>query len=414
MTTITSQSTRKVLLLSEIFPPKTGGSGRWFWEIYSRLHKDHVVVAAGADHEAEGFDLTHDLNVVRMPLTMWQWGISNWEALRQYWATVRRLRNLARNEGADIVHCGRCLPEGWMAYLLKKWQKIPYVSYVHGEDVEAASTSRELSWMVRRVIANADYLIANSHNTASILSESWDVPQAHIRVVHPGVDTGLFNPTPQSDSVRKRLGWCGRTVVLTVGRLQKRKGHDVMIRALKDIRVAHPDVLYAVVGHGEEREYLECLAKTEGVEDHVLFHGEVDDQTMSQCYQQCDLFALPNRQVGRDIEGFGMVLLEAQASGRPVLAGKSGGTRETMRIPETGVIVPCERPEPLAEQVVELLSDPVRLNEMGAAGREWVVDQFDWNSLSSRASEMFNVPRDAAVGDESLTVELASESTVIA
>lgn len=404
----------KVLLLSEIFPPKTGGSGRWFWEIYSRLSSGHVVVAAGKDSTAEEFDLSHDINLVRLPLTMWQWGITNWQALKQYWSTVRSLRNLVRNENVGVVHCGRCLPEGWMAYLLKKWQKIPYVSYVHGEDVEAASMSRELSWMVRRVFKNADYLIANSHNTASILTESWGVPKSHVRVVHPGVDTRLFNPTERNTGVRKRLGWRDRTVVLTVGRLQKRKGHDVMIRALNEIRSVIPDVLYAIVGHGDERDYLECLAKTEGVEDHVLFHGEVDDRTMSQCYQQCDLFALPNRQVGRDIEGFGMVLLEAQASGRPVLAGKSGGTSETMRIPETGVVVPCERPESLAEQVIELLLDQARLDAMGAAGRDWVIERFDWEALSDQASAMFQIPRAVVETDGSLTIEATSETTVLA
>lgn len=404
----------KVLLLSEIFPPKTGGSGRWFWEIYSRLSANQVVVAAGNDSSADKFDLTHDMNVVRLPLTMWQWGVTNWQALKQYWSTVRAIRNLARNEGVGAVHCGRCLPEGWMAYLLKKWQKIPYVSYVHGEDVEAAAMSRELSWMVRRVFKNADYLIANSHNTASILTETWDVPASHIRVVHPGVDTRLFNPIERNAGVRKRLGWRDRTVVLTVGRLQKRKGHDVMIRALNEIRSAIPDVLYAIVGQGDEREYLECLAKTEGVEDHVLFHGEVDDRTMSQCYQQCDLFALPNRQVGRDIEGFGMVLLEAQASGRPVLAGKSGGTSETMRIPETGVVVPCERPETLSETVVELLLDQQRLDAMGSAGRDWVVERFDWEALGDQAASMFGIPRAANEHDASLTIEATSETTVIA
>ena len=148
--------------------------------------------------------------------------------------------------------------------------------------------------------------------------------------------------------MRARLGWGERRVVLTVGRLQKRKGHDMMIRALPAIRRAVPDVLYAIVGDGEERAALEQLAEQEGVRQSVQFLGEVDDETLVRCYQQCDLFALPNRQVGGDIEGFGMVLLEAQACGRPVLAGASGGTAETMRVPETGRVVPCDRPQELA------------------------------------------------------------------
>jgi phosphatidylinositol alpha-1,6-mannosyltransferase len=116
---------------------------------------------------------------------------------------------------------------------------------------------------------------------------------------------------------------------------------------------------------------------------------------MIQCYQQCDLFVLPNRQVGQDIEGFGMVLLEAQACGKPVIAGASGGTAETMRIPQTGHVIPCEGPEPLATLVSDLLADPARLTRMGEAARQWVVDHFDWGVLSSQAKRLFQAGQGA-------------------
>jgi glycosyltransferase involved in cell wall biosynthesis len=127
----------------------------------------------------------------------------------------------------------------------------------------------------------------------------------------------------------------------------------------------------------------------EGLSDHVQFLGEIDDERMVQCYQQCDLFVLPNREVDRDIEGFGIVLLEAQACGKPVVAGTSGGTAETMQIPETGLVIPCEGPEVLASTVIELLADPVRRARMGEAARTWVVRHFDWSSLSCQAEALF-------------------------
>ena len=129
-----------------------------------------------------------------------------------------------------------------------------------------------------------------------------------------------------------------------------------------------PDVLYAVVGDGEERAALEALVGREGLDGHVQFLGEPNDATLVRCYQQCDLFVLPNRQVGKDIEGFGMVLLEAQACGKPIVAGASGGTAETMRIPETGRVVCCDGPDELARVVTDLLGDPARLACMGAGG----------------------------------------------
>jgi phosphatidylinositol alpha-1,6-mannosyltransferase len=121
----------------------------------------------------------------------------------------------------------------------------------------------------------------------------------------------------------------------------------------------------------------------------VQFLGEVGDADLRCCYQQCDLFVLPNRQIGADIEGFGMVLLEAQACGRPVIAGRSGGTAETMRCPETGRLVDGDGPDNLGQVVTELLHDEMTRYRMGLAARQWVVDHFDWSVLSRQAAQMF-------------------------
>jgi phosphatidylinositol alpha-1,6-mannosyltransferase len=377
------------LLISDIFPPKTGGSGRWFWEIYRRLPRADYVIAAGEDSRQAEFDCGHDVRVVRLPLAIRAWGLLSLAGLRGYWRTVRRLRALVRDERIDRIHCARCLPEGVMALALKWRCGIPYNCYVHGEDVNSASTSRELRWLTHRVLRGADFVIPNSRNTERILKDEWHLADERIRLLHPGVDTQRFVPAPCCRQTRARLGWDDRPVVLTVGRLQKRKGHDHMILALAQVRRSIPNILYAILGDGDERAFLEELATREGLAQHVQFLGERDDATLVQCYQQCDLFALPNRQVGRDIEGFGMVLLEAQACGKPVLAGASGGTAETMQLDETGRIVNCDNPETLAAAVGELLGDPARLAAMGQAARPWVVDQFDWDALSRQAADLF-------------------------
>jgi phosphatidylinositol alpha-1,6-mannosyltransferase len=282
-----------------------------------------------------------------------------------------------------------------MGLALRLWTGVPYACYVHGEDVGTAHYSREHRWLADRVLRGATFLIANSRNTERILTEDWGVPRDRIRLLHPGVDTGRFVPAAPDQQSRAALGWGERPVVLTVGRLQLRKGHDQMIRALPAIREAVPEVLYAITGDGEERPRLEDLVARQGLDDHVRFLGEIDDDRLVECYQQCDLFVLPNRQVGRDIEGFGMVLLEAQACGNPVIAGASGGTAETMRIAETGLVVRCDGPEELATVVVELLADPDRRARMGAAARAWVVERFDWESLSRQAEVLFQGPSPA-------------------
>jgi phosphatidylinositol alpha-1,6-mannosyltransferase len=178
--------------------------------------------------------------------------------------------------------------------------------------------------------------------------------------------------------------------VLTAGALQKRKGQDMMLRALPAIRAVCPDVLYCMIGQPLERPYLERLIDEVGVRDHVQFRGAPSDSELIDCYQQCDVFALPSRQVGWDLEGFGIVALEAQACGKPVVVGRSGGAPETVEAGRTGEVVDCERPEPLAEAIIGLLQNPSRREAMAARARPWVVERFDWQVLGRQASAMFS------------------------
>src|SRR5262249_33298000 len=154
----------------------------------------------------------------------------------------------------DMLHCGRCLPEGAMALALKCWSKVPYACYAHGEEINYASTSRELSWLMRKVMRGAEFVIANSRNTVRLLRNNWELPEGHIRLLYPGVDTNRFIPAGRDVAIRRELGWGNRPVILTVGRLQKRKGHDHMIQALCAVKQVIPNILYGIAGDGEERE----------------------------------------------------------------------------------------------------------------------------------------------------------------
>jgi phosphatidylinositol alpha-1,6-mannosyltransferase len=378
------------LLVSEVFPPRTGGSGRWFWEVYRRLPREGYLVAAGEHPRQDDFDRAHDLRLVRLPLAFTTWGVASRAGLRQYLGLARRLGRLAQAERVGILHCGKCLPEGFLAWMLKRSSGLPYLCYVHGEELNLAATSRELAWLTRRALRGAEFVIANSRNTKDILGQGWGLSMERVRVLNPGADTEYFVPAPRDPAQRARLGWGERPVVLTVGRLQKRKGHDMMIRALADVRRSYPDVLYVIVGDGEERAALGNLVESEELGGHVQFLGQLADDALRTCYQQCDLFVLANRQVGQDIEGFGMVLVEAQACGKPVIAGASGGTAETMLAPQTGLLVPAETPGPLARAVIELLGDAPRRAAMGQAARPWAVERFDWNALTARAAQLFD------------------------
>lgn len=394
----------KSLLITENFPPGVGGSGRWFWELYRRLPIDSIVIAAGDQPGAESFDRGHSLDLRRVPLTFTTRFIRP-QSLKQYRIALKTLIDIVRNEGIQRIQAGRCLPEGLLALAVSKRTGIPYTCFAHGEEVNLSNAepcpgwlerrvygSRELGLIVGLVLAQARLVVANSQNTRSILVDRWQLPTERVAVLNPGVDTSLFYPVPRSIEIRQRLGWADRRVILTVGRLQKRKGHDLLIRALPDLLTSLPDILYAIAGSGEELEALRRLVDDLDLNEQVQFLTHLDDQELAECYQQCDLFVLPNRDLDGDIEGFGMVLLEAQSCGKPVIAGSSGGTAETMSTPETGLLVDVEDRQELIRAMTDLLVDPERSQAMGSQARSWIEDRFDWDVLGHRAQDLFSQP----------------------
>lgn len=373
------------------------------WELYSRLPRGQFTLAADESVGSEEFDLSHDVSIIRLPLKFNSWGAIGCHRTASYYRAYARLGKLVRARDIRSIHASNCLPEGFLAWLVYRRLGLPYIIYVHGEELNVVGNSRELTWMTRRVYRDAAMVIANSHNTARILRDAWPVSEDRLRVMHPGVDTSHFRPAPRDRDVRRRLAWDDRPVVLTVGRLTKRKGQDQLIRALPAIAEAIPDVLYAIVGNGDERQRLEQLAVETGVSDRVVFHGELATAELLAAYQQCDVFALPNRVVDGDFEGFGMVLLEAQACGKPVIAGDSGGTVEATNAPHSGRIVRQHYPEELSTAVIELLRDESLRTKMGAIGREWVQTNFDWAPLVARAAVLFSsLERESAVNTSGL------------
>lgn len=379
----------KTLLISSVFPPQDGGSGRWFWEIYRRLPRSEYHVVTGTHPRAAEFDATHDLNLTRIPFSLSTWGTSSVAGLGGYWRLWKHIRQIVRQHSIERIHCGACLPDGWIAFLCRRFLKIPYVCYMHGEELCYAGASRELGWMSRRVLGNADFIIANSINTENILRDRWGVPPSQIRRLSPGVDTRWFCPAPRNPGVRETLGWGERLVILTVGRLQKRKGHEQFIRALPAISRHFPRVLYVIAGQGEQYTALQSLVDELDLRQFVRFMGSVSEECLLQCYQQCDLFVLPNRQIGYDVEGFGMVLIEAQACSRAVIAGVTGGTTETMQVPQTGLLIDPDDSNEMVETIIKLLDEPRELHRMGEAGRRWVKEQFDWEQLARQAYATF-------------------------
>lgn len=378
----------KYILLSEIFPPKTGGSGRWFWDLYTRLENDKVIVVTDCANDARTVDSQSGLAVRRIPLSSKSWGILSFTGLSFYFSVIRHILKLVRKHDIESIHCGRTLHEGIAAMVIKFLTGTPYLCYVHGEDIEMCWSSREFIFLINAVLRNASILICNSENSATLLRK-WKAAENHkIRVLHPGVDASTFCPV-EGDENGKLID-TDKKVILTVSRLQPRKGHDVLIKAMPEILKRHPDAHYVIVGSGQQYDYLAALIKELDLERQVSLLGECTDAEILQWYRRSDLFVLPNRQVGNDVEGFGIVLLEAQACATSVIAGDSGGTRETLEVGKTGYILDCRTTEPLISTISDLFDNPEKLAAMGVNGRKLVLSKFDWPRVIDSAQIIFS------------------------
>ena len=382
---------KSILLLSEIYPPESGGSGRWFSEVYPRIQTHDCYCLVGNHTRATPHDKCSEAaGIIRRNLNIEDRAPLSYKSMKRYFEIAKTTRKIAKSMAARQIHAARPLHEGLVCRAVAVSLRLPYLCYVHGEDISIASTSRELKVTTSLALGGASVIIANSKFTQQMLTNDWQIDSARIQVIHPGVDTNFFQPQAISVATRETLGWGNRPVVLTVGRLQRRKGHDKFIRAIPSIKEQIPTFLYAVVGSGPMLTELQQIAKECNVVENVIFHGEVSDEKILKCYQQCDLFCLPNRTDGADVEGFGMVSLEAQACGKPALVGHSGGTPETVIDGATGLVIDCTQPDLIATKAIELLTAPNMLSQFGKDARIRAVEQFDWAAIVRRSERLFH------------------------
>lgn len=314
------------------------------------------------------------------------WGLLRPASFQRHVRVALAIRRLTPEGG--VVHCGRGLPEGLSARMAQAFGGAPYVCWTHGEELGFASTSRELTWLLRRVFSGARGLIANSENSRRLLIDRWNVRPGKVAVVYPGVDVDRFTPSIDGQEFRRRYAGDDDFVLVTVGRLQRRKGHDTVIAALPEIRRRGVPVHYIVVGDGPERASLEEQARSAGVGDVTHFVGAASEADLPRWYRAGDVFVMPNRTDGVDFEGFGIVFLEAAASGLPVIAGASGGAPEAVDSPRTGLVVDGRNVQSVASAIIELAESPERRRRCGHEGRVRVMDSFSWDEAARRLAAL--------------------------
>jgi phosphatidylinositol alpha-1,6-mannosyltransferase len=364
-----------------------GGTITWLLYTYKR-YPGTVVVVAGKYGDTQLADSTLPFMVERVPMSMAEWDPTEPASLWRYGCILRHVLRSCRQHSIRQLHCLKVLPEGLVAWCVRLLTGIPYVLYAHGEEIQVGLGSRKLRWLIPRLYNGAAAIIANSYNTSDLLQKI-GIPVGKIHVIHPGVETALFRAREQMATViRRRYNIGCSPMLLTVGRLQRRKGQDMVIRALPRIAEKFPSIKYVIAGTGDDLGFLKQLAVEIGVVDRIVFVGAIDDAEHAGFYAACDIFIMPNREIGPDVEGFGIVFLEASAAGKPVIAGRSGGTAEAVKEGITGLRVDGNDVDAIAAATLRLLEDPVTSRMMGERGRQWVESSFTWGSVVDRTRKV--------------------------
>ncbi|WP_237107704.1 glycosyltransferase family 4 protein [Nonomuraea sp. MG754425] len=365
-----------VLIVTNDFPPRPGGIQSFVHGL--ALRTPGVVVYAPAWPGAAEFDRRQPFPIVRHPTRL----MLPTPAVAR--TAARLVAGLVAEHGAGTVVFGAAAPLGLLAPRLRRAGARRVVMLTHGHEASWASAPGFRA-VLRRIGAHADVVTYLGEYTRRRLAAVIE-PGKLVRLA-PGVDADRFRPGAADPDAEIVPVPPGRPVVLCVSRLVPRKGQDQLIRAWPSVLRSVPDAVLLLVGGGPYRAALERLAAGR---ESIRFTGTVPESALPAYYAAADVFAMPcrTRLGGVDVEGLGIVFLEASASGLPVVAGASGGAPDAVRPGETGLVVNGESVDEVAQAVVELLTDPGRARKLGAGGRDWVAREWAWDQVAARFRQL--------------------------
>ncbi|MDT5124614.1 MAG: phosphatidyl-myo-inositol dimannoside synthase [Mycobacterium sp.] len=375
----------RILLVTNDFPPRPGGIQSYLENLVGELVKTGahtLTVYAPKWKGCEAFDVEaaqSSYAVVRHPTAL----------MVPEPSVALRMRRLIADRDVDTVWFGAAAPLALLTPLARHAGASRVIASTHGHEVGWSMLPLART-ALRRIGNDTDVVTFVSHYTRDRFASAFG-PRAALEHLAPGVDTDRFEPNSVARAeLRARYRVGERPVILCLSRLVPRKGQDMLIRALPAIRQRIDGAALVIVGGGPYRTTLHRLAHEFGVAEHVVFTDGVPGEELPAHHAMADVFAMPcrTRGAGLDVEGLGIVYLEASASGVPVVAGRSGGAPESVIDGETGLVVDGWDVGAIAAAVGDLLADPDRAAHMGAAGRRWVVDNWQWRTKAQRLGEL--------------------------
>jgi phosphatidylinositol alpha-1,6-mannosyltransferase len=369
---------KKILLVTNDFGPRTGGIETFVIGLFERITSHEVFVLTSQQGDTSAYDKhwldAYGVRVIR----------DRSKILLPTWRVIRAAKKIVRDNNIEIAVFGAAAPLALMSRALRKAGVQKIVAITHGHEVWWARIF-PFSVAIKRIGNSVDFLTYLGEFTRQAISKALPPKRRGAMVkIAPGIDTAHFIPQPDSMQMRTKLGLEKKKIIISVGRLVHRKGQDKLIESLPLILKSVPNAHVLLVGEGPYRTHLEKLVAEKSLQNHVTFAGRVMYDKLPSYLSAADLFVMPSRSrlFGLEVEGLGIVYLEASACGIPVIAGNSGGAPDAVIEGVTGFSVDGTNTDEITRAVVEICSDAERASQMGAAGRNWVVDKWRWEIWS--------------------------------
>ncbi len=375
----------KILCITNDFGPRAGGIETFVIGLIERLPHGSVIVYTSSQGDTAAYD--------------GQW-LSNFgvEVIRDRSKVLlptprvgRSVRALVRERGISKVFFGAAAPLGLLAKGLRRAGVRRIVALTHGHEVWWAKVF-PFTLAIRRIGKYVDTLTYLGSFTRNAIARSLSTRARESMVrIAPGIDTSHFAPSDSAEQLKKDLDLAGKRVIVSVGRLVHRKGQDTLVEALPEIVSAFPDAHLLFVGVGPHLEHIHKRAIQLNVLQHISFVGRVQYSELPRFISVGEIFAMPSRSrlAGLEVEGLGIVYLEASACELPVIGGLSGGAPDAVLEGETGFAVDGLNPSAVAAGVIRLLEDPELAKAMGKRGRQWIIDEWEWRHWSERFNALF-------------------------
>ncbi len=368
------------------FPPVIGGQSGYLHKLCLCFPSGQLTVLAPSIGDTMAFDKAQPFDIIRKPYLV---DLPVIEKFLKILVPFCWALGHARKRQIGLLHCAHVLSTGFVGLALKAWTGTEYVLYTHGADVLEYQGSVLLGPWLRRILTGARYVVANSRFTSSKLA-ALGVDPGRIIISPPRIDPSEFEGAKDAHALWAKYGLDGAKVILGINRLVERKGNDMVIRSMPEILRQIPEAKYVIFGRGPQEASLRRLVDDLGLGQVVVFIDGTDEERKG-LLRGCSVLAMASRQGVRsgDVEGFGIVFLEANAAGKPVVAGDSGGVPDAVEDGITGFLVDPLDPQAIAAMLIRLLRDEALAGRMGAAGRARVRDLFDCRKGSPELMPVF-------------------------